>query len=98
MPNQYKLSNYATTISSDENHRLIVTYHKTQIVKVANDGTITLNLGGWDTVTTRRKMNQASRQFNLGYSVYCKLGVTYVSFGNTVKVLFDTETFNPKGE
>jgi len=77
-----KLSNYATTISTSANGKdICVVYHSTCIVQF-NDDTITLRTGGYDTVTTRRKMNQASRQFGLGYYVQRDKGVTYV--GNRI--------------
>ncbi len=63
-----KLSPYATTINGD-GLDTIITYHSTQIVKF-NSEWIVLDSGGWETVTTKRKMNQASMQFNLGYQVY----------------------------
>jgi len=46
-----------------------VSYVRTRIVEWDAD-TITLRTGGWRTVTTKRKMNQAARQFGLGYSVF----------------------------
>lgn len=76
MPRTNKLSSYCTTVASDE-HGTHVTYHQTAIVSF-NDSTITLRTGGWDTVTTRRKMNQAARQFGLDYGVYREKGETFV--------------------
>ena len=46
-----------------------VRYHQTEVVSF-NDDEIVLATGGWSTVTTKRRMNQASEQFCLGYSVY----------------------------
>ena len=51
------------------NGDMIVTYHNTQVV-IWNDKEITLNHGGYMTSTTKRRMNQASNQFELGYYVY----------------------------
>jgi hypothetical protein len=76
MPSMKKLSSYKTTISADSTHQ-IVTYQRTQIVRW-NADEIILDFGGWDSVTTRRKMNQASNQFILGYTVYREKGETYV--------------------
>ena len=46
-----------------------VQYHRTIVVKFdANE--IILDTGGWRTVTTKLRMNQASNQFDLGYQVY----------------------------
>jgi hypothetical protein len=38
---------------------IAMTLHATDIVVVAPDGLITLNSGGWQTVTTKRRMNLA---------------------------------------
>jgi len=68
MPRMDKLSTYCTTVVQ-AGPLLRVTYHSTDIVTASAD-LITLRTGGWDSVTTRRKMNQAARQFDLGYGVY----------------------------
>lgn len=67
-----KLSTYKTHIAVRDGH-LQVTYHNTRIVELIpgiNGDMITLRSGGYETVTTKRKMVQASNQFGLGYSVY----------------------------
>jgi hypothetical protein len=75
MPHMDKLSTYRTTVVENGDD-LAVTYVSTAIVK-RNGNTITLDSGGWETVTTKRKMNQAARQFALGFSVYQKRGKWY---------------------
>ncbi len=72
------LSNHATTVAANENDEIVVTYHNTQIVKFTKDYVI-LNMGGFNTVTTRRKMNQAAEQFNLPYRVYMIKNKCYVN-------------------
>lgn len=76
MPAMNKLSNYATTIGQNDG-QMVVTYHRTPIVSFDRD-TVTLRTGGWDTVTTRRKLQQASNQFGLGYTVYRRHGDSFV--------------------
>jgi hypothetical protein len=49
----------------------IITYHKTDVVSF-DSNSVLLKTGGWFTSTTKTRMNQASRQFNLGYYVYQK--------------------------
>lgn len=71
-----KLSTYCTTIAQ-AGDLIVVTYRKTQIVAF-DRRYISLRTGGWDSVTTRRKMNQAANQFGLGYSVYRDKGESYV--------------------
>jgi hypothetical protein len=75
-----KLSAYATTISSDSSYTRVI-YQSTDIVKW-NQDRITLNSGGWETRTTKRKMNQAARQFKLEYSVFQDDFTWYVTFNN----------------
>ncbi len=100
MPRSDKLSGYKTKIKTIGNATCI-TYHTTEIVKF-NPDTIILNFGDWDSVTTRRKMNQASRQFGLGYVVVRHKGVTYIHFcdealqycGYEIVINRDTDGFN----
>lgn len=73
------LSTYKTKITTFGGYTSI-TYHSTEIVKF-NADTIILNFGGYDTVTTRRKMNQASHMFDLGFGVYRDKGVTTIRWG-----------------
>jgi hypothetical protein len=68
-----RLSMYRTTIRAIPEGSAI-NYAGTDIVKIYQDHVV-LNSGGWRTVTTKRKMNQAARQFALGYSICQKRGV-----------------------
>lgn len=63
-----KLSNYRTAWY-DEGNTGSVVYASTAIVSW-HDGKVTLRSGGWETVTTKRKMNQAASQFALGFDVF----------------------------
>lgn len=58
---------------------MVCTLHETDIVKWKWDR-IVLNHGGWVTNTTKRRMNQCSEDFNLGFSVYSRLGTMWVTF------------------
>ena len=62
-----RLSSYKTKIARFDNGA-IVTYQTTNIVEF-NAERVHLDTGGWQSVTTKRKMNQAANQFDLGYSV-----------------------------
>ena len=87
-----KLSNYRTTWFDNGDHGG-VTYHSTNIV-AWKDGKVTLNSGGWETVTTKRKMNQASHQFCLGFGVFQKNYDWFVDLPNGETVPFvDGMTF-----
>ena len=60
-------------MSNNENgSALEVYYHNTRVVFYCN-GHIKLDTGGWSTVTTKLRMNQASNQYNLGYKVFQKI-------------------------
>ena len=61
---------HATSITK-HGENTAVRYWSTDVVTFDDDW-ILLDNGGWHTSTTKTRMNQASRQFNLGYSVYQK--------------------------
>ena len=74
-----------STIPDNESNRvLMVTYHSTPVVKVINDRYVVLNNGGYYTSTTKRRMNQASLQYSLGFQVYQVNYEWYVSIGEEV--------------
>lgn len=77
MPRTDKLSPYRTTWTQDGDN-IVVCYVRTNIVKADAD-TVTLDSGGWQTVTTKRKMNQAANQFGLGYGVFQRKGEWFVT-------------------
>lgn len=56
-----------------------VVYHKTPVV-AWDTKRIVLRSGGWMTVTTKLRMNQASNQFGLGYSVWQKDFAWFVGY------------------
>lgn len=89
-----KLGKVATAYSKTEDG-LTVIYHQTTVVKVDHHG-ITLNTGGWKTVTTKVRMNQASNQFNLGYSVFQHKGEWYVTWKGQIFPFFDNDIILPK--
>lgn len=80
-----QLSTYKTAWTGDDVEGCVI-YTKTKIAEW-NEDTITLNSGGWETVTTKRKMNQLAHQFCLGFGVFQKNYVWYVTTpqGDTVE-------------
>jgi hypothetical protein len=70
MSQTHTLGKTATTISR-HGENTIITYHSTPVVTFDSEW-VHLDTGGWETVTTKLRMNQASSQFNLGYHVYQK--------------------------
>lgn len=88
MPQIQRVKGVATSIRTEhlgKNPSTIIQYHDTDVVSF-NTEEIVLNNGGYITVTTRTRMNQASNQFGLGYHVSIKQGEMYVTFkGKTLK-------------
>lgn len=70
MAHMHKLSTYRTAWVDNGDSGSVI-YASTEVVSW-NNGQITLRSGGWETVTTKRKMNQASSQFALGFGVFQK--------------------------
>lgn len=87
MAQQHQVGRTATTISTEDGETR-VTYHSTAVVKFTAKR-VTLNSGGWMTATTKTRMNQASRQFGLGYSVFQKMYVWYVRLPDGSGVPFE---------
>ena len=90
-----KLSTYKTAwTEADKGVGVIST--KTKLVRWS-EGMAILNSDGWQTVTSKRKMNRASHQFGLGFGVYQRDHVWYVDTpqGATVEY-FDGMEINRK--
>jgi len=62
-----KVGTHKTHIYTSDGYTCI-RYHSTEVVRFNTDEII-LNSGGWATVTTKLRMNQASYQFDLGFYV-----------------------------
>ena len=76
--------------------RITVTYRNTRVVDVTPEH-ITLDTGGWKTVTTKLRMNQASVQFNLGYTVYQQKGQWFVSYRGATRQFDQDEIILERG-
>jgi hypothetical protein len=77
----------ASEIVADE-HAMYFRYHNTTVVAVSPKS-VCLNSGGWRTVTTKLRMNQASNQFGLGFQVWQKDFNWYVTLPNGETVDFE---------
>lgn len=75
---QQRVGKTATSIFTKDGVTHVV-YQRTAVVRFTPEW-IELDSGGWRTVTTKTRMNQASNQFELGYSVYQKGGEWFVDF------------------
>ncbi len=80
MGQQHTLGKVATSVYTDKIDGFTkVVYHSTVVVKWDNVK-IVLNSGGWRTLTTKTRMNQASSQFGLGFGVYQRAGKWFVDY------------------
>lgn len=75
-----------------------MTYHWTDVVVVSYDHgykerRVKLDSGGWQTATTKNRMNQASNQFDLGFYVFQKNFEWYVKVGEDTLEFEDNMTF-----
>ena len=76
-----------------------VCFHSTLIV-VFDSEKITLDNGGWYTPTTKKRMNQASSDFSLGFKVYQKNYEWYCEYQGKIhsftqnKLVLDRVGFN----
>ncbi len=89
MAQQHTIGKSNTTVKT-VNGVTTVTYHATAVVRF-DAKTITLDTGGWNTVTTKTRMNQTSNQFDLGFTVYQKDGIWSVHFKGA-NLTFDGQT------
>ena len=85
-----RIGKHATVVYTDDARVTHVVYHKTAVVKFipypTGDRLVTINSGGWDTPTTKLRMNQTSNQFSLGFSVWQRNHLWYVTLpeGGTI--------------
>lgn len=83
MPQLYKLGTIATHIFKNKKWTCVF-YHKTPVVSFT-DKTIILDTGGWQTFTTKARMNQSSNVFGLGFNVFQKDYLWYVEYKGKVR-------------
>lgn len=62
-----------------QSEEVIFTLYKTPIVRIRKHD-IWLQTGGYNTVITKRRMNEISKEFNLGYVVYSDKGIWHVQY------------------
>lgn len=95
--NTNKIGKHKTTVKR-EGDMVTVRYWHTDVV-TANllTGEVTLNTGGWQSVTTKARMNQTSAEYNMGFSVYQKDWQLFVRKSDGTEIPFDRSvTFNFK--
>ena len=57
------IGTHKTTIRTDKTGAICVQYHRTIVAKRHADGSVMLDNGGWQTVTTKKRMNQALQEW-----------------------------------
>lgn len=74
------VGSHETTVYTDSDGALCVRYHKTVVWAMSPDGKVKLNSGGYLTSTTKRRMNEAFRQYVPNpFGVFQRKGEWYVS-------------------
>lgn len=79
MSQEQDIPSYKTLIRHLSGGQTEVIYYETAVVQF-NAQTIWLNTGGWWTASTKSRMNQVSRHFDLGFRVFAKNGTWYVEY------------------
>ena len=87
------IGTHKTTIARHGNW-LDVRYHATDVASRHDAGRIVLRTGGWRTVTTRKRMNQALAMWGSPYRVYQKDFAWFVApaLGSQPYIPFDGDT------
>ena len=86
MSQQTRLSKGNTTVKTVKG-KTVITFYSTDIVKF-DSKSITLNSGGYQTATTKTRINQASNQFDLGYTIYQRNGEWFVDTATRKEIHF----------
>lgn len=74
-----QLKDKGNTKLINENGVAIVRLYSTPIVSITPDSII-LNTGGYETTTTKNRMNQVSEEYGLGFQVYQEKYVWFVAY------------------
>jgi hypothetical protein len=87
MAQQHTISRNNTAICTLDDGTRCVVLHRTRIVAVRPDGTIELDNGGWETVTTCTRMNQTAAEWGLGFRVGRKGGAMTARINRTGEIV-----------
>lgn len=74
-----------------------VRLHETEVVRHEQGVGITLNSGGWQTATTKARMNQAASEWGLSYRVWQKDFSWYVDWKGKTYLFTDRMTLKLDG-
>lgn len=81
MPQMRQIGKHETKVLTKDGYTR-VWYHQTAVISFSNKEII-LDTGGWKTSTTKTRMNQASSQFDLGFSVRQEKGYWIATYKGT---------------
>lgn len=97
MSQTHTIGKHETTVKTDANGVVRVTYWSTPVVTIDGDY-VTLRSDGWHTATTKLRMNQTSSQFDLGFRVFQKNHQWFVDMPNgEIITYWDHITFPRRG-
>lgn len=80
---------YIDGVSELQGTDTVIKLYDTEVVRF-NDSRIILNTGGWKTVTTKQRMNQASLDYHLMFGVHQMKGQWFVSY-DSVEIPFPND-------
>lgn len=81
---QTHIGTHKTTVTTEGN-QIAIRYHNTNVVKFSPNW-IVLDSGGFRSATTKKRMNQTSQVYNLGYKVFQKNYNWFVDYqGKTIE-------------
>ena len=86
------IGRHATSVTHEDG-ATVVRYHWTDVV-IVKGRTVTLKANGYQTATTKVRMNQAARQFGLNYTVFQKDFGWYVDTPGGTLDFYDGITFD----
>lgn len=92
MGQQHTIGRVHTTVVT-HGGKTTVTYHSTPVV-IFDGKTIELNSGGWQTATTKSRMNQTANQFDLGFTVSQRDFSWYVTYKGEELPFYDFITLH----
>ena len=95
--NTQKIGKHKTTVKRDGDTVTVRYWHTDVVTANLLTGEVTLNTGGWQSVTTKARMNQTSAEYNMGFSVYQKNWQLFARKSDGTEIPFDRSvTFNFK--
>lgn len=81
--NPWRTKKATTEVDNGDGSRSVI-YHQTRVVTWSSEYVILDDGGRWRSPTTKSRMNQVSRLYDLGFSVYQRGGEWFVEFHKRV--------------